>query len=318
MTYRVLVTGVGAIIGYGIINSLRRTNLPLRIYGTDIFPDAYGGTLVDEFVVGTRADSPSYLSFIESVIHEHSIDLIIPGIEQDLYSLAENKDAVSTRIVLNNDLCIQLSKNKLRTYEYFETLHQGFVIPTRHGCSYEECVRELGSPFVLKPFSSYASKGFQIIHRREQFDFFSAELRQECVYQRLVGDDDSEYTVAVFGDGAGSYYDSIVLKRVLSREGATAKAWLVPADAAITECVGAICRLLKPLGPTNIQLRKEGEQVFLLEINPRISSSCSIRTAMGYNEPEMCVRHFLLEEPIVPSVKTPGRVIRYIADHVER
>ena len=38
---------------------------------------------------------------------------------------------------------------------------------------------------------------------------------------------------------------------------------------------------------------------------------------MGYNEPEMCVRHFLLGEAIVPAPKIPATVVRYIADHVE-
>ncbi|CAN5923682.1 ATP-grasp domain-containing protein [soil metagenome] len=316
MTHRILVTGVGAIIGYGIINSLRQTDLPLRIYGTDIFPDAYGGSLADHFIPGVKAYSEDYLSFIESTVKEHAIDLIIPGIEQDLYSLAEKKARIPTRIVLNNELCLRLSKNKLHTYEHFRALDQPFVIPTLHDRSYDECVAELGSPFILKPYSSYASKGLEIIRSREDFEFFSARQERQCVYQRLVGSDDSEYTVGVFGDGAGGYLDSLILRRTLSKEGATSKAWLVPADPAITECVNVICQLLAPIGPTNIQLRKEGEKVFLLEINPRISSSCSIRSAMGYNEPELCVRHYLLGEAIVPAPKRPASVVRYIADHV--
>ena len=316
MTHRILVTGVGAIIGYGIINSLRHSNLPLRIYGTDIYPDAYGGSLADHFIPGVKAYSAEYRAFIECTVAEHGIDLIIPGIEQDLYSLFEHRAHIPTRIVLNSELPIRLSRNKLHTYEHFAALGRAFVIPTLHDCSYEECIAQLGLPFVLKPYSSYASKGLEIIHSREDFDFFSARQERQCVYQRLVGTDDSEFTVGVFGDGAGGYSDSIILRRTLSKEGATAKAWLVPVDAAITACVDEICRLLRPVGPTNIQLRKEGEQVYLLEINPRISSSCSIRTAMGYNEAELCVRHYLLGEPIIAGPKTPASVVRYIADHV--
>ena len=316
MTHRILVTGVGAIIGYGIINSLRKTSLPLRIYGTDIYPDAHGASLADHFIPGVKASSEDYLAFIQRTVEQHGIDLIIPGIEQDLYSLFDHQARVPTRIALNDELPIRLSKSKLRTYEHFAALGKAFVIPTLHDCSYEDCVAELGLPFVLKPYSSYASKGLEIIHSREDFVFFSARQKQQCVYQRLVGTDDTEYTVGVFGDGAGSYVDSLILRRTLSKEGATAKAWLVPVDAAISECVDEICKLLRPVGPTNIQIRKEGEQVYLLEINPRISSSCSIRTAMGYNEPELCVRHYLLGEPIVAAPKTPASVVRYIADDV--
>jgi carbamoyl-phosphate synthase large subunit len=318
MTHRILVTGVGALIGYGIINSLRASSLPLRIYGTDIYADAYGGSLSDEFIPGVKAYSDGYLEFIERTVKTHAIDLVIPGIEQDLYSLWDKQRAISTRIVLNNDLCIRLSKNKLETYNYFRALDQPFVIPTRHGGSYEACAQDFGVPFIVKPLSSYASKGLEVVRSREDFAFYSAKLAGECVYQKLVGSDDTEFTVGVFGDGAGGYVDSIVLRRTLSREGATAKAWMVAPEPAISGCVDAICALLKPIGPTNIQVRKDGDQVFLLEINPRISSSCSIRTAMGYNEPEMCVKHYLLGETITPGPKTPAKVVRYIADHIER
>jgi carbamoyl-phosphate synthase large subunit len=317
MTHRILVTGVGAIIGYGVITSLRKSSLPLRIYGTDIYPDAYGASLSDHFIPGVMASSDGYLDFIERTVKEHSIDLIVPGIEQDLYSLWDHQRAISTRIVLNNELSIRLSRNKLETYNYFHALHQPFVIPTRHGCSYEECAQDFGVPFILKPWSSYAAKGLAIVRSREDFEFYSAKINGQCIYQRLVGSDDTEFTVGVFGDGAGGYVDSLILRRTLSREGATAKAWMVASEPAISACVDAICGLLKPIGPTNIQLRKEGDQVFLLEINPRISSSCSIRTAMGYNEPEMCVRHYLLGDAIVPGPKMSAKVVRYIADHIE-
>jgi len=65
----------------------------------------------------------------------------------------------------------------------------------------------------------------------------------------------------------------------------------------------------------NIQLRTEAGVPYLLEINSRVSSSCSIRTKMGYNEPEMCVRYYLMGESIVPAPRKPGRAIRYIADY---
>ena len=92
----VLVTGVGAIIGYGIINSLRKQNdISVRIVGMDIFDDAYGQFLCDKFYIAERADSPKYQDFINDLIAKEKIDLIIPGIEQDMYRLAELKDNIN-------------------------------------------------------------------------------------------------------------------------------------------------------------------------------------------------------------------------------
>jgi carbamoyl-phosphate synthase large subunit len=311
----ILVTGVGAVIGYGIINSLRRSGLDLRIVGMDIYDDAYGQQLADQFVQAVRAADEGYLPFVQRTVAEQKIDLIIPGIEQDLYALAAHRDRVPTRIVLNNDLCLQLSRSKLETFRYFDALKQPFVIPTLAGCSYVECVARLGLPFILKPSFSYASKGLTVIQSAQEFEFYSSRLAP-CVYQKRIGSDDEEYTVAAFGDGQGGYFDSLILRRVLSREGATQKAWLVPSDAAISGCVDSICRILKPVGPTNIQIRKEQGKAFLLEINPRISSACSIRTALGYNEPAMCVRHFLWGEKPQPAPRRNAKVVRFIEDCV--
>ncbi|MBL0220216.1 MAG: ATP-grasp domain-containing protein, partial [Myxococcales bacterium] len=118
-----------------------------------------------------------------------------------------------------------------------------------------------------------------------------------------------------FGDGKGSYVDSIILRRRLSQDGSTGKAWFVADDAAIRSTVDSVFKLLSPVGPTNVQLRKQDGVAYLLEINPRISSACSIRTHMGYNEPEMCVRYFLGKETLRPTAKRPGSVVRFLDDH---
>jgi carbamoyl-phosphate synthase large subunit len=313
----ILVTGVGAIIGYGIINSLRRSGLDARIVGMDIYEDAHGRHLSDEFVQAVPAADGGYLAFVQRVVAERRVDLIIPGIEQDLYALWDHREKIPTKIVLNNDRCIRLSKSKLETFRHFDALGAPFVIPTIHSCSYVECVARLGLPFILKPCFSYASKGFSCIHSAEEFAFYTTRVGVgKCVYQKRIGTDEDEYTISVFGDGAGGYSDSIILRRTLSRDGATQKAYFVSADAAIMGCVDAVCQNLEPICPTNFQIRKEQGRAFLLEINPRISSACSIRAALGYNEPEMCVRYYLRHETPKPVSKRKGHVVRFIDDHV--
>jgi carbamoyl-phosphate synthase large subunit len=120
--------------------------------------------------------------------------------------------------------------------------------------------------------------------------------------------------VGAFGDGTGACVDSIILRRRLAPDGSTAKAWFVAEDAAIKATVDKVFQMLSPVGPTNVQIRKQDGVAYLLEINPRISSACSIRTHMGYNEPEMCVRYFLGKEPLRPTTKRPGSVVRFIDD----
>jgi carbamoyl-phosphate synthase large subunit len=311
--YNILVTGVGSIIGYGVIDGLKKSIIKTNIIGTDIYENAYGGFLCDHFIQGVRADSGEFIDFINDVVDKYKIDLIIPGIEQDLYKLWNNKDSINTRIVFNNDLCLNLAKNKYDTYKYFSG-HDIDLIPTLKDCSFAECKSSLGLPFLIKPLSSYASKGIEVINNEREFEFYTQKNTGKCIYQRIVGDVESEFTIAVFGDGDGDFIDYIILRRKLSGEGATNKA-VMAEDNDIKNYIKKICQILKPVGPLNIQVRKEKNKVYLLEINPRFSSSCSIRTMLGYNEPEMCLKYFLTKEIIKPTQKIHGSVVRYISDY---
>ena len=62
--YTILVTGVGAIIGYGIIKSLRKSGYNLVIIGMDIFADAVGRHWCDYFEQAVRTDTAEYLTFL--------------------------------------------------------------------------------------------------------------------------------------------------------------------------------------------------------------------------------------------------------------
>lgn len=308
---RILVTGVGALIGYGIIKSLKKSNKhEVTIIGMDIYEDAYGRFLCDKFFKAERADSENYLSFINDIIEKENIDLIIPGIEQDMYMLALLQNEIKVKIVLNNNLLIDLSKDKLKTYLFFKE-NSINVIPTLFDVEYEKCIDELGSPFLLKPRSSYASKGIYKIHNKEEFNFYN---NSNNIFQRIIGTDSEEYTVSVFGNGEGGYVDYIILKRTLAQTGATDKAQVLRYDEAIINYIDKICQITKPIGPTNIQLRKELEEVFLLEINPRISSACSIRTYAGYNEPQMCIDYYLRGIFSIQEEKKEINAVRFIDD----
>jgi len=310
----ILVTGIGAIIGYGIVNSLRQSSIPMRIVGMDIYDNNYGRHLVDKFYQAKLAYSDEYEQFIVELVRKEQIDLIIPGIEQDMYRLFELQNRIPTKIVLNNQLLTDISKDKWLTYKFFSENSDLNLIPTAKDLNYTQCKLLYGERFLMKPRTSYASKGLHIVDNEHDFDFYDAQNNHQNIYQAVIGNKEEEYTVGVFGDGKGGYWDSLILRRLLAQTGATDKAEVVLEDKLITDYVDQLCRVSKPIGPTCIQLRKDSDNVYLLEINPRISSSCSIRTAAGYNEPEMCIKYYLLNEPIKVHSKKSIKAVRYIAD----
>lgn len=315
--HNVLVTGVGAVIGYGIVRSLRARERPARIIGMDIYADAAGQRWCNHFERAVPAAAPEYPDFIRSLIQKHSVDLVIPGIEQDVSRMVMERAAwndLDVKFMLNNPSLVALCADKWHTA--CSLAGAGFpMIKTRIEGSFDELAREFGIPFLLKPRRSYASKGIQIIHTESDLDYWRKKLGDNFMVQEIVGDDESEYTVAAFGYGDGACGQKLILQRKLSGEGATAKARVV-SIAELDTIVDDLAMHFKPDGPTNFQFRLHAGQFLLLEINPRLSSSTSLRAAFGYNEAEMCVEYYL--EGIRPAERIirPGRAVRYIEDLV--
>ncbi|HOX29417.1 MAG TPA: carbamoyl-phosphate synthase subunit L, partial [bacterium] len=163
--YNVLVTGVGAIIGYGIIKSLRASGLDVNIVGMDIFADAVGRHWCDSFVKAVPAAADNYAHFMRSLIETHDIDLVLPGIEQDMYRLNSESgafDGLKVKLALNNRELIELSRDKWDTYRKLKS--SGFrVIDSLIDSDFNTAADALGTPMLIKPRRSYASKGIKII-----------------------------------------------------------------------------------------------------------------------------------------------------------
>lgn len=317
--YNVLVTAVGAIVGYGIADGLRMSGYDVNIIGTDIFTDAVGQYFCDDFVRAVPAADPGYIDFLKDTMDSRNIDLVMFGIEQELLSVAAAWDSLGEyrrRLAVNGPELTAICNDKWITSEWLKENGLGeYAIPGVIEGSFDEISAKLGCPFMLKPRDSRASKGIYTVDSKEDFDFYAKKMGASFMAQKIIGDRDHEYTVGVFGDGKGGHAGSIILRRTLSQEGATAKAWVAD-DDAIEEAVERLTKAARPEGPCNYQFRTVNGQPQLLEINPRISSSTSIRSKFGYNEPAMCIEYYCEGRmPEVPEVKK-GTALRYITDWV--
>lgn len=317
--HRILVTAVGAIVGYGIVDCLRLGQYNPYIIGTDIFPDAVGQFFCDEFVTSIPAADDNYPEFLVKLIDEMGIDLVMFGIEQEISKISGVRETLGPsfeKMVINKKFLIELCEDKWKTGLFLsENGLSEYVIESTIDFDYSHCKNSLGKNFLLKPRRGRASKGIVTINTEKDFIFFGEKMGNEFMAQRIVGNSEEEYTVSIFGQGDGNFINSIYLRRKLSKEGATSKATVI-LDELLETATKRITRILKPEGPTNYQFRKEGNRVFLLEINPRISSAVSIRAKFGYNEPDMCIQHYIMNERPTPSTISKGSAIRYIKDLV--
>ena len=317
MKRRILVTGVGAIIGYGAIHSLRACRYPVHIVGTDIYADAVGQHWCDAFVQSVPVADAGYPTFLESVVEEHGIELVLPGIEQDVLKMARDADAfdrLSARLALNDRELICTAHDK---WQFHLALESAGIptIDTAIDGSFADLSDALGLPFLLKPRTSYASKGIHRIENGADLEYWRTKLGEDFMVQRIVGSEDAEFTVGLFGLGDRNHAGCICFQRKLSGEGATARARVVHC-AELEARVLQLTRLFRPVGPTNFQFRRHNGEYLLLEVNPRLSSSTSLRTAFGFNECEMCIDYYLLgATPRLPRIRD-GVGLRYIEDMV--
>jgi carbamoyl-phosphate synthase large subunit len=314
----ILVSGASGIVGYGILKSLRSTNKELRLIGSSIYDDTVAPAFCDIFEKAIPTTNIDYIDWLLTVIKKYEISLIIPGIEADLYSWTENIDIIkqSGAIVLTNRISlVNLCKDKWEFFQELSKVNNKYLIPTSVESNFNLIVSMYGLPFLLKPKRGFASKGIVKITNEIEFNAYKDKISKTLIVQQIVGNEDEEYTTSAFCDGNGSFYTIMTLKRKLANDGFTDRAETSESNE-IVEAIGHFCKILKPLGPTNFQFRRHNGDLKLLEINPRISSSTSIRMAFGYNEAEMVVEYYLDNKiPIQPNLKT-GKAIRYTEDKI--
>ena len=73
-----------------------------------------------------------------------------------------------------------------------------------------------------------------------------------------------------------------------------------------------ICIKLNNFGTINIQFMKKNNTYLPIEINSRFSGTTPIRAHYGFNEPEMAIRSYYLNEKITPPTIGSGMAFRYV------
>jgi carbamoyl-phosphate synthase large subunit len=314
----ILVSGASGIVGYGILRSLQRSGKPLNLIGTTIYNDSVAQGFCDSFEQAIPTNEGKYIEWLVKTIKKHKVDLLMAGIEADIYKWADHIqdiEATGAKIVLNNIDLTCLCKDKWAFYESLVEGKSPYVIDSSLAPDFNLLSGQFGLPFLLKPRRGFGSKGIVKVDDADSFSKWVKDIGPVLMAQPIVGNEDEEYTTSAFCDGKGGFYCHMTLKRRLSKDGFTDKAEVVEMEG-IQTALTALCKLYKPEGPTNFQFRKHDNTLKLLEINPRVSSSTSIRSAFGYNESVMAVEYYLENKiPVQPVIKK-GRAVRYVDDFI--
>jgi carbamoyl-phosphate synthase large subunit len=315
----ILVSGASGVVGYGILRSLRKADRGWRLVGTTIHEDSAAPGFCDVFELAPPTRDAGYVTWLKRAIESHSVDLIVPGIEEDVFRWTESAGELGqtgARAVLNVPELVALCRDKWAFFESIRASGLPCVIESSLEPDFDRLAERFGLPFLLKPRGGFGGRGQVTVSSRQDFLPHEAKVGPVLLAQPVVGTEDDELTTSAFADGRGGFQAHLTLRRRLSSEGFTDRAEVVQEDGDVVAAVRQLCALFRPEGPTNFQFRRHQGVPRLLEINPRVSSATSIRTAFGYNECAMAVDYYLDGRlPTQPAIR-PGRAVRYLEDLV--
>ena len=311
---KILVTGAGAVLGQGIMKSLRQSKLDCAIIATDPNPLSSGLYWADQAYRIPMATAPFYMDRMIELIDRERPHAVLVGTDVELFHFAEHRpkleQAFGTHVLVSDPRVVGIADDKYETYRFMA--EAGLDPPHSALPEDAEALRDLiervGFPLVVKPRVGARSAGVSVVRDRNELAQALAG-RTGLVVQECVGDDQSEFTASVLVFD-GKPQASIVMRRDL-RDGNTYRAY-----TGDYEALNAVVRdwgeALQPYGPANFQFRLDRNgKPRVFEINARFSGTTPFRAMAGFNEVEMCLRKLLSDEPIVQPEIRPGVILRH-------
>jgi len=309
-----LVLGVGGNVSQGILKALAISQLPCRVIGACVSPLAVGLFNVDKAYISPKANDPKFLEWLLRVCRIEGIHAILSGVEQVLQVLSQSAYEIQRETgaicLVSKPDCLAIGSDKLLTCQWLQ--NQGLNFPkyaaSENQTAINKLVEECGYPLIAKPRIGKSSQGLIEIRNSKDLDHLSSLTGY--VIQEYLGDSDSEYTIGCFSDQEGEVRGAIAMRRGLL-QGTTYCAEVGEFPAVRSEAI-RIASALKPMGPSNIQLRVSNGRPVCFEINIRFSGTTPMRARLGFNDVETALRHYVLNKPIDDlKLITQGVILRY-------
>jgi len=322
---RVMVTGVGGGgNGEQLLKALKLAETPYHLIGADITPLSKGLYMADERVILPPAVDPDYISILTDACKKNCVQVLFTGSEPELKRISGFQDefrAEGIFLPMNSKSVIDLCLDKSKTMSFLK--ENGFYFPQTWTIRNSEDLQSVDLfPLVLKPsVGGGGSANSFIAQDKKELELFGCwmlNIYSEFIVQQYIGDADSEYTAGVLCDMEGNLINSIAVKRnILSalsnrlkiRSRYTGEMLVLSNGITqgeigrfpeVTSQCEEIALKLGARSAINIQLRFVDGKAYVFEINPRYSGTSSFRAMVGYNEPDLMIRKYLLNEEIEP------------------
>jgi carbamoyl-phosphate synthase large subunit len=312
---KVMVTGAGALLGQGVIRSLRASSLEAQIVAVDPSPLSAGLYWADRAHLVPLAKDPAYLDAVRAIIRLERPDALLVGTDVELEVLSRARTDIEredgAKVLVSSPEVVAVADDKWLTAEFLRA--RGFPYP--YSClpgGERELIGRVGFPLVVKPRIGARSVGVHVVADEAGLARAVADVGNPVI-QECIATADEEYTAGVIVCD-GSSRASIVMRRDL-RDGNTYRAW-TSAFPELNSFVRSVADTLQPHGPVNFQFRLGSRGPTIFEINARFSGTTPLRAHAGFNEVEMLLRWLVDGKPVEQPVVRDVVILRHWSETV--
>jgi carbamoyl-phosphate synthase large subunit len=324
----VLVTGVGAPPGLGVVRSLKRADSELKLVAADLNPLAAGlfEPGIAARLLPPASDAQAYRAAVLEICTTHGLDIVIPGSEAEAAALApvaRDWESKGLRVPVPDPdvLRFGIDKGLLLT----RIAEAGLPHPqTLQPDTLADLDRWDGDfPCVLKPRCSRGARGVSypadMATLRRDWPDTVANHGPSLVQQRIPGGPQTIYTIGTLWN-RGELIISTLHRKLQTNppSGGAAIAGETVVDPGLTAAGLAILHATGPWhGLAAVELKRPSPDAppYLLEINPRMWGFGYLMTLAGLNVPALLVRMLAGAEHLaghIPSTIPPYAPMRMV------
>ncbi|MNI27509.1 carbamoyl phosphate synthase-like protein [compost metagenome] len=269
-----------------------------KIITADLRVTAPTAFLSDKHFIVPRVSEPNYILELLNICQLEAIDIIIPLIDTELITLAENQQAfedIGVKVLVSSKALNEIAGDKTKTFKFFQDRN----ISTPRVLNDEDIHnKQYQFPLLIKPLDGSSSKGVTKINNESELLFFKEYIPNAMVQEYVTG---TEYTVDVMVDFVGNIRTIVPRLRIETRAGEVSKG-VTKKDQEIISAVHNVVKALPgPVGCITLQcFKKENGEITFIEINPRFGGGIPLSIQAGANFPlwvlQMCRGEVFSEE----------------------
>jgi len=181
---RILVTGVGSLLGQGILKSIKDSSLDCNVTGTDYFPSAVGLYWVDKGyilpdILKPKISESQWIDAFVKVINQEKIKLVLPGLDFEIPVLARNKSFIEKQtgaiLLVSSEEVVRIGDDKWETVNFLR--NNGFNYPKSSLPNMAESFMQSNPfPLIIKPRFGHTSENVFLVKNNKIIRYLNTLL----------------------------------------------------------------------------------------------------------------------------------------------